>query len=555
MTVREVLDRVLREYDTARKEPMKGHAFMDFRNRAEESLATLDAVRGRPTLRVKVSFGVGNWGRVAWIAFLDERETKSTQTGVYPVYLFREDLSGVYLTFNQGVTEVRKEHGAGKRFREVFAERKAALRPLAAPLRERGFMLDDRIDLHASAGLGQQYQVSTVAYKLYEPGRLPKEDALLADLEAVLRVYEAYLDGKHQLAPFRGEVAEPAAVRKSSTFVEGMLEVTRAVNMYYPEPLLLALQAGLACQPFTLLAGPTGTGKTQLAEFLDQLEDFTVRIVEVEGGWLDSSSAFGFISPATQDFVPGPVLLKLLELLGEATEETTTPVLLLDEINVSPPHVYLAPLLSALERAMGHRKTVPMLVAQSGLSEVSKAALRGAVQQHPGLRLEEAGPFLRLVLDIPHRLRVVGTLNFDASTEDLAPKLLSRSFVVWFEAPTILADFHLQAKSAYSLDADRPLLEVLQELQVRGFPISARSVRRAQMALSTVGVEEKQLTDILLSGLVLPHVQTVMEGQQQRLLQEEFVDALPEGLFRTRLQQMRAQLHAEGMASLWLLSQ
>jgi hypothetical protein len=186
---------------------------------------------------------------------------------------------------------------------------------------------------------------------------------------------------------------------------------------------------------------------------------------------------------------------------------------------------------------------------------VSKAALRAAVQQHVGLRLEESGPFLRLVLDIPHRLRVVGTLNFDASTEDLAPKLLSRSFVVWFEAPTILADFHLQAKSAYSTNADRPLLEVLRELQVRDFPISARSVRRAQMALATVGVDEKQLTDILLSGLVLPHVQTVMEGQEQRLLQEEFVDALPEGLFRTRLQRMRAQLNAEGMASLWLLSQ
>jgi hypothetical protein len=44
----------------------------------------------RLTLKTKWSVGKGAWARVPWIALPDERETKSTRHGIYPVYLFRE---------------------------------------------------------------------------------------------------------------------------------------------------------------------------------------------------------------------------------------------------------------------------------------------------------------------------------------------------------------------------------------------------------------------------------------------------------------------------------
>ncbi len=55
------------------------------------------------TIEVVWSVGFGNWARVPWIAFLDSHVT-TTQRGIYGVFLFREDVSGVS-TFNQGVTE------------------------------------------------------------------------------------------------------------------------------------------------------------------------------------------------------------------------------------------------------------------------------------------------------------------------------------------------------------------------------------------------------------------------------------------------------------------
>ena len=41
--------------------------------------------------------------------FLDVRETGTTQHGVYPVLLFRQDMTGVYLTLAQGVTEPKQQ--------------------------------------------------------------------------------------------------------------------------------------------------------------------------------------------------------------------------------------------------------------------------------------------------------------------------------------------------------------------------------------------------------------------------------------------------------------
>lgn len=366
--------------------------------------------------------------------------------------------------------------------------------------------------------------------------------------------------------PFRYhvETSGPSGetAQSEGSFMERLETITHEQALFYPRELLRALWMGLSCQPFTLLAGPTGTGKTRLGMAVGGLEDFEVRIAEAEGGWLDSASAFGYVSPSTQDFVPGPILLRLLNLLGaaEADEEgEVIPILLIDEINVSPPHVYLAPLLSALERARGQDEVAELLVAQSGLSDESQEAIEEAQELHPMLRTEDSGPFLQLKLDIPPTLRVIGTLNFDASTEDLAPKVLSRSFVVWFEPPNITENLVPEAQTSYgstpTTDPSERLAQILQELNLRGYPISARTVRRAKQGVEAAEGRDEHIVDIILSGLVLPHLQTVMEGQDDRKFESDFLAALPDGLFKKRLREMRKQLRTEGMANLWLVAQ
>lgn len=77
----------------------------------QRSLKTPEVVKKHADFDVTWSAGVGNWARIPWVAIFDRRETKTSQTGVYCVFLFRQDMSGVYLTFNQGVEQLNKEHG------------------------------------------------------------------------------------------------------------------------------------------------------------------------------------------------------------------------------------------------------------------------------------------------------------------------------------------------------------------------------------------------------------------------------------------------------------
>ena len=149
-------------------------------------------IRNRPNLSVVPSMGQGNWARVPWIAILDKRETTTTQKGVYCVFLFRQDMSGVYWTYNQGVTRPLQEKGT-KEGREFLHSHAVELRRDCVSLVRQGFSLDDGIDLRTQPGLGKEYENSTIAYKLYEASSVPGDQTILQDLEAVLAEYEGYV--------------------------------------------------------------------------------------------------------------------------------------------------------------------------------------------------------------------------------------------------------------------------------------------------------------------------------------------------------------------------
>jgi 5-methylcytosine-specific restriction protein B len=79
--------------------------------RFEATLKPLLKSLDRPDLMCYWVAGQGKYTAVPWMAVMDRRETLSTQRGVYCVFLFREDMTGVYLTLNQGATELVAEMG------------------------------------------------------------------------------------------------------------------------------------------------------------------------------------------------------------------------------------------------------------------------------------------------------------------------------------------------------------------------------------------------------------------------------------------------------------
>jgi len=166
-------------------------------NQIRSALEALPAVRSHPRVRVSWSLGQGNWARVPWIALADERETTSTQRGIYGAFLFPEDMSGVYLTLNQGATAIVEEHGRAEG-RKILRGRAQAIR--SSVLTDlSSYSLDDGINLKTEGALGQDYEASTIAYRFYAKGQIPDDKILNSDLDALLHAYDRVLDREREL--------------------------------------------------------------------------------------------------------------------------------------------------------------------------------------------------------------------------------------------------------------------------------------------------------------------------------------------------------------------
>jgi len=148
------------------------------------SLAESAPVKSRKNLKVKWSMGMGAWARVPWIAVMDVRETTVVSDGLYAIYLFRADMTGLYATLNQGVT---KSPVAALR------ERTGELRRLCVLTRAGGFETGEGVDLRAKGQMIEAYEIAAVTHKFYPRDNLPRPEQFLADLEALLADYETCL--------------------------------------------------------------------------------------------------------------------------------------------------------------------------------------------------------------------------------------------------------------------------------------------------------------------------------------------------------------------------
>jgi MoxR-like ATPase len=185
-------EKILNEYLEARAGPFSSASpVWSVFEQIRTLLQSATCVKDRPSLRVQWSAGIGNWTFVPWITIMDVRETQTPQQGVYIVYLFRADMTGLYVSLNQGVTELSKEYGKDATL--AAQARSEILREDLSSLEHDGFSSVDKMDLRATGKLGQDYQRADISSKLYERGQVPSDGDLFHDLESLLQAYDEYL--------------------------------------------------------------------------------------------------------------------------------------------------------------------------------------------------------------------------------------------------------------------------------------------------------------------------------------------------------------------------
>lgn len=182
------LNDVLEQYVQAKRQPFTNHSLGKlFRQTIPQLLKGLPFIP--EGYKIQGSVGMGNWADVPWIAIMDQRVTTTTQHGEYLVYLFSENMDAVYITFMQGVTQPLNDMGKKAGY-EYFRKKVQEIRQLI-PLD--GFTKDDQIHL-TNKGIGESYQVATVAYKKYERGAIPTDEVLIDDLKRLVDDYKIYVE-------------------------------------------------------------------------------------------------------------------------------------------------------------------------------------------------------------------------------------------------------------------------------------------------------------------------------------------------------------------------
>jgi len=180
------LERVCAEYLAATRQKFSQHDLAKFiRNECRKSIEQI--VNDGDRFIVKGSAGQGTWARGPWIGIFDRLVTTGAQSGFYPVYLFREDMGGVYLSLNLAMTEAKKLYKADAK--EALQARAANYRAmLGSDLR--GFSAA-KINLAPSTDGNDTayYEKGNICAKFYPANEIPDEAVLLRDLSRMLDLY------------------------------------------------------------------------------------------------------------------------------------------------------------------------------------------------------------------------------------------------------------------------------------------------------------------------------------------------------------------------------
>lgn len=107
MGLNAALSLFIEEYASARESTFAKNAVADF-IRKDIPEVIREILNPNQRYLVEGSPGQGVWAGVPWVAVFDRLITDSAQDGYYLVYLLKEDLSGIYLTLNQGITSVKQ---------------------------------------------------------------------------------------------------------------------------------------------------------------------------------------------------------------------------------------------------------------------------------------------------------------------------------------------------------------------------------------------------------------------------------------------------------------
>ena len=187
----------------------------------------------------------------------------------------------------------------------------------------------------------------------------------------------------------------------------------KEVGFKFSDRLLYAFHTSLKVgdwNPMTVLAGVSGTGKSELPRLYSRYGGINFLPLAVQSNWDSPYSLFGYYNSLEGKFNA----TSLLKVLYQAQEDAKNSIsdyltiVLLDEMNLAHVELYFSELLSKLE------------------------LLRGSDEVKLEIDIAEKNPY---EIKLNKNIIWVGTMNEDETTKSLSDKVIDRSNLINFPRP------------------------------------------------------------------------------------------------------------------------
>lgn len=207
------------------------------------------------------------------------------------------------------------------------------------------------------------------------------------------------------------------------TWLTGIGNACNNYGLHFNPRILKAFHTALKTaewSPLTILAGVSGTGKSELPRLYSHFGGIFFEPLSVQPNWDSQESMLGFFNSIDNKFDAQPVLRFLAQSQKSWSDDypgmqDAVCLVLLDEMNLAHPELYFAEFLSKLELRRGRRgNDVPFIPVKIGA----------------GMEPYE--------LPLGRNVLWTGTMNQDETTKSLSDKVLDRSIIINFPRPTEL---------------------------------------------------------------------------------------------------------------------
>ena len=266
-------------------------------------------------------------------------------------------------------------------------------------------------------------------------------------------------------------------------------------KIVYKRSVLEDFLALISTNDLIILAGDSGSGKTNLVKSFAKAIGGKSIIVPVKPNWTSAEDLLGYYNPLESKYLS----TKFLDALLEAQQNPHIPYLIcLDEMNLARVEYYFADFLSLLEERdeppeiqlfsssegevlASELKNFISLINDTavkldnrninGFIDIMKdeefnAKLHEVCGFKEGDSLLKYHSYLKRMLSsflntpssikLPQNVRIIGAINVDETTHYLSPKILDRAHIMKFGSP-LLADWSLIEDEVEGFDLDMSL--------------------------------------------------------------------------------------------------